>query len=67
MGAVLVDGFTTARWRMDRQKDTATLRVEPFRRLDRLGRAELAEEGEGLVRFLAADAKNHALKIESVP
>ena len=48
------------------REDTATLRVEPFRRLDRLARAELAEEGELLLRFLAADAKNHTFRISSV-
>jgi hypothetical protein len=62
-GAVLVDGFTAARWKMDREQGMGTLRVEPFRRLGRPERAELTEEGERLARFLAEDAEKHVVRI----
>ena len=55
-GGVLVDGFGAARWRLYRDHDDATLRVESFRGLPRAERADIAEEGERLIRFLAADA-----------
>jgi hypothetical protein len=54
--SVLVDGFLGARWRLDREKDAATLRVEPIRTLTRAEEAEVSEEGARLVSFLAADA-----------
>jgi hypothetical protein len=65
-GAVLVDGFTAARWRVDREGGTATLRVESFRRLGRLERTDLTEEGGRLVRFLAPDADQQTLRISAV-
>ena len=55
-GPVLVDGFSTARWRLERAKDAATLRIEPFRTLSRATRDDVAEEAERLVGFLAPDA-----------
>jgi hypothetical protein len=65
-GAVLVDGFTAARWRVDREGGTATLRVESFRRLGRLERTDLTEEGGRLVRFLAPDADEQTVRISAV-
>jgi hypothetical protein len=55
-GSVLVDGFLAARWRLDREKDIATLRVEPFRALTRPEATHVSEEGARLVGFLAEDA-----------
>jgi len=55
-GSVLVDGFLAARWRVRREKGRATLRVEPFRRLSRGEKVEVAEEGMRLVEFLEPDA-----------
>jgi hypothetical protein len=54
-GTVLVDGFTAARWKLEREKDAATLRVESFRKLSRADRAEIAEEGARLIAFLAEE------------
>jgi winged helix DNA-binding protein len=60
-GIVLVDGFPSARWKLD-GKATATLRIEPFRRLTRAERTEVSEEATQLIAFLAPDAaKNVAI------
>jgi hypothetical protein len=58
-GTVLVDGFTAARWKLKRKKGAATLQVEPFEKLSRADRAEVAEEGARLIAFLAEDTTSH--------
>ena len=63
-GSVLVDGFVSARWRLEREKDTATLRVEPFRKLARADRAEVEQEGVHLSAFLAPDAGRRDLRLD---
>ncbi len=55
-GCVLVDGFTAARWKLERQRDSAILRIEPFRTLARADRAEVDDEGTRLTTFLQAPA-----------
>jgi hypothetical protein len=53
-GAVLVDGFVRATWRVERRGRTATgVTIEPFSRLARAERAEVEEERERLLAFLA--------------
>jgi hypothetical protein len=61
-GTVLVDGFTAARWKLDREKADTLLRLDPFRTLDRGERSAVAEEGKRLVDFLARDARNRELR-----
>ncbi len=61
-GGVLVDGFASARWRLDDQKDGATLRIEPFRRLTRAERAEVADEAERLLAFLTDGAGSGSVR-----
>jgi winged helix DNA-binding protein len=46
---VLVDGFVAATWSVDRKRG---LEIEPLRRLTKLERAEIDEEGERLVEFV---------------
>jgi hypothetical protein len=65
-GGVLVDGFTAARWRLDADKQTATLRVQPLRRLTSSQRADVGAEAEALVRFLASGPGVHAVEISPV-
>lgn len=55
-GSVLVDGFGSARWKVQRDKNTATLQIEPFRKLPRTDKSAVSEEGARLLAFLAADA-----------
>ena len=62
-GTVLVDGFVAARWKLDREDDGATLRVEPFVKLARDDRTAVAEEGKRLASFLAADAPRRRVRI----
>jgi len=62
-GSVLVDGFTSARWILERERDAATLRIEPFSRLTRSERAELADEGDRLAAFLVDGAGSRDVRI----
>jgi hypothetical protein len=43
-------------------EDDALLRIEPFRRLSRVERASVAEEGERLLSVVAADAGSRDLR-----
>ena len=62
-GFVLVDGFTAARWKLERDEATAVLAVEPFRRLARADRAEVTEEGTRLLGFLAPDTDRRDVRV----
>ena len=64
-GVVLVDGYPAARWRLLTEKGGATLRIERFRSLRAAERAEIAEEAERLVAFLAADAGTRTVRVSS--
>jgi hypothetical protein len=52
-----------ARWKLERTKDAATLRVEPFARLARADRTELLEEGGRLLTFVAPDADTQDVRV----
>jgi hypothetical protein len=56
-GTVLVDGFVRGSWKLQRERDTATLLIEPFKRLSSEDRAAVAEEGTRLLTFAAPEAK----------
>jgi hypothetical protein len=62
-GTVLVDGFTAARWRLEREKEDATMRVEPFVRLRAADRDHVAEEGARLLAFAATDAERRVVDL----
>ena len=62
MATFLVDGAVAGSWRVERTRQKATLRLEPFEPLPRAARAELLDEGEGLVRFHEPDAVSHAVR-----
>ena len=47
----LVDGFATGMWSIKATKKKATLTLEPFEKLTKKVQAELAREGERLLRF----------------
>ncbi len=61
-GALLVDGFFHGTWKLQRARGTATLLVEPYRRLSAQDRAAVTEEGTRLLMFAAADAKAHDIQ-----
>ena len=62
-GAVLVDGFAVGAWTLSRERDRATLRIDPFHALPERDTAAMAEEGARLLAFAAADAAGHDLKV----
>ena len=60
---LLVDGFVNGAWRLARDGKTATLTVRPLASLSAQDRAALAEEGERLLGFLAADAASREVRL----
>ena len=59
---LLVDGFGAGTWGLQRMKDEAVVRIEPFAPLSRGDRAAASAEGERLARFMAPDAKTHRVR-----
>ena len=59
---VLVDGFVRGVWKTEKQKDGATLVIEPFEKLTKQDRASLMEEGQQLVRFVEDNAKSFDIR-----
>ncbi|MBJ3808117.1 winged helix DNA-binding domain-containing protein [Streptomyces flavofungini] len=56
----LVDGFLAGIWRLDESKDGAVrLTVEPFGKLTKAQRSEVAAEAERTARLVAADAASY--------
>jgi hypothetical protein len=53
-GAVLVDGFTAAHWRLTRDRDGATLEVHPHRPLAEDEAAAVEAEATEVLAFLTA-------------
>jgi hypothetical protein len=66
-GSVLVDGFVSAGWRIDRGKGrgaAATLIIRPVVALTSADEAAAAAEAEKLLGLLAADAAEHDVRFE---
>jgi hypothetical protein len=68
-GSVLVDGFVSAGWRIEREakRGRATLIVMPVCELTPEQRREIETESEAMLRFAAPDATPHDVRITSVP
>jgi Winged helix DNA-binding domain len=66
IGTLLVDGFVHGTWTIKRQRETATLTIEPLRRLTATGRKAVAEEGERLLDFAASEAAKRDVRITVV-
>ena len=64
-GAVLVDGYPSARWRLFTEDGCAMLRIERFRPLRAAERADVADEAKRLLAFLATDADALAVRVSS--
>jgi len=64
-GSVLVDGFGAARWRVELDGDRAMLWVESCSKIARTDRAEISEEGERLLAFLAPDADHRGMRLRT--
>jgi hypothetical protein len=58
----LVEGFVAGTWKVERKKASATLLLEPFEALSKRAREELAEEGDGLIRFVEGDARTFEVR-----
>jgi len=65
LGTVLVDGLLRGTWKITRQRDTATLAIEPFAPLPTNDRTALAEEGARLLTFAAPEAGTHDIQFVS--
>ena len=63
-GTFLVDGFVAGIWTIKRQRDGVTLTVSSFKPLRKPDRAGLADEGERLLIFAAADAASRDLRFD---
>jgi hypothetical protein len=66
IGTLLVDGFVQGTWTIKRERDAATLTIEPLRRLTTTERKAVVEEGEQLLDFAAAGALRHDVRITAV-
>ncbi|HEV3013077.1 MAG TPA: winged helix DNA-binding domain-containing protein [Actinomycetota bacterium] len=61
--ALLVDGFVAGVWRLTRDRKAATLTVRLFAAAAGQVKAEVAEEGEHLLAFLAPDAETREVRL----
>jgi hypothetical protein len=66
-GTVLVDGFVRGRWRIEREKKRATLRIERFDRWTPDEKEAVTDEGGKLLEFAAAESTSRRVTIAAVP
>ncbi|MFL5354435.1 winged helix DNA-binding domain-containing protein [Archangium sp.] len=65
LSTFLIDGFVRGTWKLEQDKERATLVIRPFTPLKKPERAALAEEGERLLAFAAPDARTPDLRFVS--
>jgi hypothetical protein len=58
---LLVDGFITGVWRIERSGTAARLRIRPLRPIARRDRAAVTDEGKRLLAFAAADSTSRSV------
>ncbi len=63
LGSLLVDGFLGGKWRITREREKATLVIEPGGSWTRADRAAVIDEGAHLLAFVAADAGDHDIGV----
>ena len=61
----LVDGFVAGTWTSARERDTATLALQPFAKLPKATAAELRAEAEELLRFAEPDAAKRRVEVSA--
>jgi hypothetical protein len=60
--SLLVDGFVSGIWALERTKSDTVIRVKPFIRLSPRDRASAESEGERLARFLTPEGKTFGVR-----
>jgi len=65
-GSLLVDGFGRGIWRIERDKDAATLIVRLLGRITASEKTRIAEEGHALLEFWAAEASSRKLSFDEL-
>ncbi|BBH22002.1 hypothetical protein Back11_33470 [Paenibacillus baekrokdamisoli] len=60
--AILVDGFVSGLWRIERERDRATLVIEPFVPLSQQDSISLTEEGSRLLQFACTEIGTHHIR-----
>ena len=63
-GFVLVDGFLSATWKVERAGSVATLRIHLYGAMTRQDRTALRDEGDRLLDFTDPEARSRRLRIE---
>ena len=61
--AILIDGFACGIWRIERERNSAALVIEPFMPLSHADTIALTEEGTKLLAFAAASLRTHHVHI----
>ncbi len=62
-GSFTVDGFISGFWRIARERESATLVIEPFYKLSASDRAAVVEEGTRLLSFVLPDIEVRDLQV----
>jgi hypothetical protein len=65
LGSLLVDGFLGGMWRITRERGRATLVIETDASWSAAERLAVAEEGERLLMFMAADSQDHDVQFKN--
>lgn len=65
LATFLVDGFVRGTWKLEQERERATLVLSPFTPLKKPERAALAEEGKRLLAFAAPDVRTPDLRFVS--
>lgn len=60
---ILIDGMVAGTWALERKTQEAAITVTAFARIGKSDRSALVDGGEELARFLAPDARGHAVRI----
>ena len=67
IGTFLVDGFLRGTWRIERSEGRATLAITPDRELAPADQAALEVEGDALLRFVATETADRAVRFAPAP
>jgi hypothetical protein len=60
---VLIDGFVHATWTITRDRDSATISIQPMQPIATQQREELVEEGSRLLTFMEPEGKAMTVQV----